>query len=79
MIFEGNEVCKMLSSHSVHHQRTKHTDIRQHFIRDHIKNNDCEIHSINTENMIADMFTKVLSKIKFQRFVKLTGMNLIDV
>lgn len=79
VIFEDNEGCKMLSTHPVHHQRTKHIDIRHHFIRDHIANNDFELVSINTENMLADMLTKNLGRIKFNNFVKLIGMQEVQI
>lgn len=75
VIFEDNEGCKMLSTHPVHHQRTKHIDIRHHFIRDHIANNDFGLVSINTDNMLADMLTKNLGRIKFKNFVNLIGMQ----
>ena len=64
----------MLSAHPVHHQRTKHIDIKHHFVRHHISERNCEIVSISTDNMVADMLTKSLSKIKFNKFVKLAGM-----
>lgn len=73
-IFEDNEGCRMLSAHPVHHQRTKHIDIKHHFVRHHISERNCEIVSISTDNMVADMLTKSLSKIKFNKFVKLAGM-----
>ena len=61
-IYEDNEGCKMLSEHPIHHQRTKHIDIRHHFIRDHIQKNEVEIKSISTNYMIADMLTKSLNQ-----------------
>lgn len=73
-IFEDNEGCKLLSTHPVHHQRTKHIDIKHHFVRSHIAEGDCQIVSISTHNMIADMFTKNLVKVKFDKFVELAGM-----
>ncbi len=79
-IFEHNEGCKMLSTHPVHHQRTKHIDIKHHFVRDHIAAGDCQLVSIDTENMVADMFTKNLGSVKFLKFVKLSGIkSLSDV
>lgn len=77
IIFEDNEGCKLLSTHPVHHQRTKHIDIKHHFIRHHIAKGDCKIVSINTDNMIADMFTKSLGRLKFEKFTSLAGLKLI--
>lgn len=35
-IFENNEGCNVLSTHPVHHQRTKHIDIKRHFVGSHV-------------------------------------------
>ena len=73
-IYEDNEGCKLLSEHPVHHQRTKHIDIRHHFIRYHIQNKEVEIKSISTNYMIADMLTKSLNRVKFNEIVEMAGM-----
>jgi len=36
-----------LTKNQVQHSRTKHIEIRQHFIRDHINNGDCEIQFVS--------------------------------
>jgi hypothetical protein len=77
VIYEDNEGCKLLSSHPVHHQRTKHIDIRHHFIRDHLKNNDFVLASARTDDMAADMFTKNLGRLKFKGFTSLIGVQII--
>ena len=77
-IFEDNEGCSMLSTHPVHHQKTKHIDIKHYFIRHHISKGNCEIVSVNTDNMVADTLTKSLAKIKFNKFVGLAGMSNIS-
>ena len=47
-----------MSKNPVFHSRTKHIDIRHHFIRDHIDKGDIEIVFIDSQNQIADIFTK---------------------
>ena len=74
-VFEDNEGCKLLSNHPVHHQRTKHIDIRHHFIREHLNNNLFILESASTDDMAADMFTKNLNRLKFKKFVHLIGMQ----
>ena len=39
VIYEDDEVCELLSKIPVYHQKTKHIDIRHHFIRYHTQNN----------------------------------------
>jgi len=46
----------------VQHLRTKHIEIRHHFIRDHVSNEDYEIYFVATESQLANIFTKLLSK-----------------
>ena len=45
--------------------RTKHIDIRHHFIRDHVTNHDVIIEFIDTKHQLADIFTKPLSEEQF--------------
>ncbi|KAK6137870.1 hypothetical protein DH2020_028378 [Rehmannia glutinosa] len=54
-----------ISKNPVQHSRTKHIDIRHHFIRDLVENKIVIIDCITIENQIADIFTKTLD---FQRF-----------
>ena len=51
----------MISKNPVLHSRTKHIEIRHHFIRDHVEKGDIELIHIDTKNQIADIFTKPLS------------------
>ena len=47
--------------------RTKHIDIRYHFIREHVTNGSFPLHWTPTSDMVADIFTKPLPSILFQR------------
>lgn len=44
------------------HRRSKHIDVRYHFIRDKYANNDININYIPSKEQLADILTKVLSK-----------------
>jgi len=54
-----------LTKNPVQHLRTKHIEIRHHFIKDHVNNGDCEIQFVSTENKLAGLFTKSLNKERF--------------
>ncbi|XP_068504649.1 secreted RxLR effector protein 161-like [Phaseolus vulgaris] len=54
-----------LTKNQVQHSRTKHIEIRHHFIRDHITNGECEIKFVSIERQFADIFTEPLSKDMF--------------
>jgi len=57
-----------LTKNPVQHFRTKHIEIRHHFIIDHVNNGDCEIQFVETKNQLADFFVKPLAKEKFNFF-----------
>ena len=73
-LFEDNEGCKALVEHPVHHNRTKHIDIRHHFLRSHL-NVSFTLNSISTNFMLADIFTKPLGAIKFKGFKQAMGLS----
>jgi len=66
-----------LTKNPVQHSRTKHIEIRHHFIRDHIMNGDCEIQFVDSENQLTDLFTKPLNKERFN-FLK-NELGIIDL
>ncbi|GJV06249.1 hypothetical protein Tco_1343905 [Tanacetum coccineum] len=68
-IFCDNTSAIAISNNPVLHSRTKHIDIRYHFIRDHILKGDIELHFIPTQYQLADIFTKPLDETTFKRFV----------
>ena len=61
-IFCDNTSAINLSKNLVHHSRTKHIDIRHHFLRDHVLKGDILLDFISTENQIADILTKPLEE-----------------
>lgn len=54
-----------LSKNPIQHSRTKHIEIRHHFIRDHIQKGDIELQFVKTDKQLADIFTKPLAKEQF--------------
>ena len=64
-LFCDNTSAIKLIKNQIQHSRTKHNDIRHHFIRDHVSNGDCEVQFIAIERELAGIFTKPLSKDRF--------------
>jgi hypothetical protein len=62
-----NESAILMADNPIEHSRTKHIDIRHHFLRDHQQKGDIEVYHINTENQLADIFTKPLYEKRFCR------------
>jgi hypothetical protein len=57
--------------------RTKHIDIRHHFLRDHVSKGDIKIDGVSTDDQLADIFTKPLDE---SWFCKLRNeLNVIDI
>jgi hypothetical protein len=57
------------------HGRTKHIDIRVHFIRDLVTNGDVEVKYVNTDKQVADVLTKALARSKFEQFRSALGVG----
>jgi hypothetical protein len=71
-----NESAVKLTNNPVQHQRTKHIDVRHHFIRDRQQKGDICIESVGTDDQLADIFTKPLDE---KRFCKLRNeLNILD-
>ncbi|GKB29736.1 hypothetical protein Tco_0869137 [Tanacetum coccineum] len=77
-IFCDNTSAIAISNNLVLHSRTKHIDIRYHFIRDHILKGDIELNFIPTQYQLADIFTKPLDEPTFKRLIVKLGMLNID-
>jgi hypothetical protein len=72
-----NESAIRMADNPVEHSRTKHIDIWHHFLRDHQQKGDIEVYHINTENQLADIFTKPLDE---KRFCRLRSeLNVLDL
>ncbi|GMM44768.1 hypothetical protein DAPK24_013430 [Pichia kluyveri] len=55
-----NIAALQLSSHKIHHQRTKHIDLRYHFIREKIQLKQIKLDYVNTKFNTADCLTKLV-------------------
>ncbi|KAH9695613.1 hypothetical protein KPL71_022838 [Citrus sinensis] len=63
-----------LSKNPKYHERTKHADVRMHFIRDKIRSGVINVIKIPTEVNPADMLTKPLPTVKFRNSLDLIGV-----
>ena len=60
-----NESAIKLANNPVNHSRTKHIEIRHHFLRDHEAKRDITLHHVSTDKQLADIFTKPLDELRF--------------
>lgn len=61
VIFEDNQGCIALSENPVFHKRTKHIDIKYHFVRERVASGEIELRYVATEHQLADLLTKGLA------------------
>ena len=54
-----------IAKNPVQHSRTKHIDVRHHFIRDHVEKGDVSLIFVSTNMQVADIFTKPVSEERF--------------
>jgi hypothetical protein len=59
-IYGNNQGSLSLAENPKFHQRTKHIDVKHHFIREHIENGSIDLWYVETANMVADGLTKPL-------------------
>jgi len=74
-IFCDNQSCIELTKNPIQHSRTKHIDIKFHFIREKIKDQVGFPQYLKAEDMPADILTKPLAKERHRKFIKVMGLQ----
>lgn len=64
-----------ISRNPVQHSRTKHIDIRHHFIRELVEEKIIVLDKVSTEHQLADIFTKPLEPNRFESLRKSLGIS----
>ena len=63
-----NRAAIAISSNDIQHERTKHIDIRHHFVREEVKQKRLALEWIGTQDQAADIMTKPLGTQLFEKF-----------
>ena len=74
-VLEDNQGAMALSKNPVGHARTKHIDIRHHFIREAVAEKVVTLQYCPSEDMVADILTKALPREKFEKHRLTLGMH----
>jgi hypothetical protein len=69
-----NKSALALTRNPVFHERSKHIDLRYHFIQNCLAEGTVSATYINTVDQLADILTKVLGRVKFQELRARIGM-----
>ena len=68
-----------MSRNPKHHPRTKHIDVKYHYIREKIERGSIALSYCPTADMVTDVMTKGLSKFSFEEFRASMGVVNVDV
>jgi hypothetical protein len=75
IIFADNQGAIKLSKNPQHHNRTKHIDVKYHFIRESSQHGLIQLTYIPTDEMVADILTKSLPRDRHEKHMKGMGMT----
>ena len=73
-LYEDNNAAIKIGRDSQFHQRSKHFDIKYHYVREKENAGEIVITECTSEDMIADIFTKPLAKPRHEKLTRLLGM-----
>ena len=59
--------CHKSLKNPIQYSRTKHIEIRHHFIRDHVQNKNMLLEFVSTEDQLVDIFIKPLNTDRFEQ------------
>ena len=69
-----SQSCVKLSENHVFHDKSKHIEIKYHYIRDMVQRKVVHVQYLPTHEQIADIFTKPLAETKFEYFRERLGL-----
>ncbi|GJZ03780.1 copia protein [Tanacetum coccineum] len=75
LIYCDSKSAIAISCNPVQHSRTKHIDVRYHFIKEHVEKGMIELYFVKRDYQLADLFTKALPVDRFNYLVRHLGMR----
>jgi hypothetical protein len=75
MIKCDNQSSINIVNNLIFHARTNHIESQFHFVREKLQSNEIALMYCNTNENVADIFTKPLGKIKFELFRGMLGVD----
>ncbi len=73
-----NQGCIALTKNPTHHSHTKHNDIQCHFIREKLESGEIGLKYCPTQDLVADVLTKALTKEQHQNLTRSMGLEVLD-
>lgn len=75
VLYIDNKSTIDLAKNPVFHGRSKHIDVRYHFIRECIERGEIIVRHVSSEYQRADILTKAWTTVKFERMRQLLGVK----
>ena len=74
VILCDNQSCINMTENPMFHDRSKHIEIRYFYIRDMMQKGAIKLQYVSTDEQVADILTKPLSRVKFEHFQDKLGV-----
>ena len=68
-----------MSKNPVFHDKSKHIEIKYHYIRDMVQRGAVKLQYVVTNEQVDDVLTKPLARVKFEYFMEKLGVLQIEV
>ena len=79
IVYFDNQSCVKLSENPVFHDKSKHIEIKYHYIRDMVHRGAVKLQYVAMEEHITNFLTKPLARVKFEYFREKLGVLQIEV
>jgi len=74
VVKDDSQAAIAMSKNPVHHAKSKHIEVHYHFIREEVERGTITLEYCSTSDMVADLLTKALPKVQFQKLRALMGV-----
>lgn len=74
-VFCDNHGARKLAENPVFHNRTKHIDVKHHYVREVLHRGELTVEHIPTTEMASDFLTKSVPASKLRKCLKLLGIS----
>ena len=75
VVYEDNQAAICIAQNPHYHNKTKHIDIKYHFVREKVADSTIQLKYCSTDEMLADMQTKGITYKKFARLRNRCGVK----
>ena len=68
LVYIDNQSCVKLLENPVFHDKSKHIEIKYHYIKDMVQRGAVKLQYVAMDEQIVDVLTKPLARVKFEYF-----------